>query len=242
MTCLVTWCQRKDQEIKNFKLRLKQKDHLPPDSVIKFYNDYYKFEEEGIQESSTRTSEKESHDSDDEDTDDQPGFTSEMRIKVPPTPINYVSFKDSFTLLELEDPQYKFKDDDENIEKVSYSFKIHSDYDKNLKKTSTITEPIFTISYKRADKALLNYKQSFFLGDEMDNKIVFLLIQEEDLEEYYQKWGGAGFIFVYIPKEQTRAFTSIPFKDFGIGQTRRCLQILAKHILGDISSESDDFY
>ena len=228
----------KDTFSEEINMMRQQKDHLPSDSVIKFYNDYYKFEEEGIQESSTRTSEKESHDSDDEDTDDQPGFTSEMRIKVPPTPINYVSFKDSFTLLELEDPQYEFKDADENIENVSYSFKIHQDYDKNLKKLSTITEPIFTISYKRAGEALLNYKQSFFLGDEMDNKLVFLLIQEEDLEEYYQKWGGAGFIFIYIPKEQTQAFTSIPFKDFGIGQTRRCLQILAKHILGDINTKS----
>jgi len=212
-----------------------QKDQPPSDSVINFYNEYYKFEEEGIQESRRGTSEKESHDSDDEDTDDQPGFTSEMRIKVPPTPINYVSFKDSFTLLELEDPQYEFKDADENIENVSYSFKIHQDYDKNLKNLSTITEPIFTISYKRADKALLNYRQSFFLGDEMDNKLVFLLIQEKDLEDYYQKWGDAGFIFVYIPEKQTQKFTDISFKDFGVGQTRRCLQVLAKEVLGEIN-------
>ena len=134
---------------------------------------------------------------------------------------------EKFKEVELEDPEYILKDGT----KLKYKFKYHYDYYKEKKIYTIGKEPLFTISYNRSEKACLNYRAKHFLGSDFDNRLCFLFLQEQDVEEYYEKWGGLGYIFVYIPKIQ--GFTDV-FEDFGIGQTRRCLQVFSKHILNDL--------
>jgi len=134
---------------------------------------------------------------------------------------------EKFKEVEIEDPEYILKDGT----KLKYKFKYQEDNYKVKKLSTSGKEPLFTISYKRSEKACLNYRAQHFLGTDFDNRLCFLFLQEQDVEEYYEKWGGLGFIFVYIPKLQ--GFTDI-FEDFGIGQTRRCLQVFSKYILNDL--------
>jgi len=132
-----------------------------------------------------------------------------------------------FKEIELEDPEYILKDGS----KLKYKFKYQEDYYKEKQLSTIGKEPLFTISYKRSEKACLNYRAEHFFGSDFDNRLCFLFLQEQDIEEYYVKWGGLGFIFVYIPKLQ--GFTDV-FEDFGLGQTRRCLQVFSKYILNDL--------
>ena len=163
-------------------------------------------------------------------------------IKTPPAKkTDYETFKTALEEISLEDPKYK-----QGGSNITYTYKIDPVYKTKIESANPdrlIKEPIFTISYKRADTACLNYKADHFMGDDFDNMLHFLFIQEEELEDYYTKWGDIGFIFVCISTRQK--FTTEDFKDIGIGQTRRCLQVFAKEILKEMnesSSESLQYY
>ena len=154
---------------------------------------------------------------------------------------DYETFKTTLEEISLEDPEYK-----QGGSNITYTYKIDPVYKTKIESANPdrlIKEPVFTISYKRADTACLNYRVDHFMGDNFDNMLHFLFIQEQDLEDYYTKWGDIGFIFVCISTQQE--FTTEDFKDIGIGQTRRCLQVFAKEILkkmNDSSSESLQYY
>ena len=149
---------------------------------------------------------------------------------------DYETFKTALEEISLEDPKYK-----QGGSNITYTYKIDPVYKTKIESANPdrlIKEPIFTISYKRADTACLNYKADHFMGDDFDNMLHFLFIQEEELEDYYTKWGDIGFIFVCISTRQK--FTTEDFKDIGIGQTRRCLQVFAKEILKEMNESSSE--
>jgi len=158
-------------------------------------------------------------------------------IKTPPAKkTDYETFKTALEEISLEDPKYK-----QGGSNITYTYKIDPVYKTKIESANPdrlIKEPIFTISYKRADTACLNYKADHFMGDDFDNMLHFLFIQEEELEDYYTKWGDIGFIFVCISTRQK--FTTEDFKDIGIGQTRRCLQVFAKEILKEMNESSSE--